>query len=111
MSTTTYDIHIKNKETKTSWTFVLSRTGSIGQESISSEMFNLLEDSDLEADLKEICDSMCGVEPTMSWNEKRLKLIFDDVEDNEDIESVIEGLREHLEDILEGCTTEDPEED
>lgn len=111
MSKNTYEIYIKNKNTKTIWSFSVTREKTFGMESISSELYNLLEDTDLEDDIKEICDSLSNSEPTISWNEKRLKIIFDDVEDNSDISDVIETLREHLEDIIEDCTTEDPEED
>jgi len=116
-SSNKYKVRVKNAETKTSWTLSISRDssdddGSYIGSSIAEEVFNLLEDTDFVSDLKELSDSVIGIEPSsVSWNEKILKVTFEDVEDDSDVLEVIEALREHLEDIIDDCVTEDPEED
>lgn len=119
-----YKIRLKNKETTTSWTIVVSR-GSVsgdmdsdsdfsyvGSTSVSDDMVQLLEDSDLVSNIKEISESVLDLEPSeISWNEKILKISFEDCDSNSGILEVIEALREHLEDVLDSCVTTDPEED
>jgi hypothetical protein len=116
-----YKIRVKNKETKSSWTIVVARdedpfdiddSSSTRGTSVSDEVVQLLEDSNLVSNIKEISESILDMEPSdISWNEKILKINFEDCDSDAGILEVIEALREHLEDILDSCVTEDPEED
>ena len=116
-----YKIRIKNKETKTSWTitvlrkedqFDLKDSSSVTGNSVFEEVVQLLEDSDLVSSIKEICESILDMEPSeISWNEKILKINFEDCDSDYAVIEVIEAIREHLEDVLDSCVTEDPEED
>lgn len=129
-----YKVRVKNKETSTSWTFVVQRDGSSRKSShhntfdsseeeaspsehfhpttVAQEMYQLLEDTDLEANIKEISESLIDLEPDdITWNEKILKISFEDCELDSAVYEVIEALREYLEDTLDSCVTTDPRED
>lgn len=114
-SSNKYKVRVKNAETKTSWSLSITRAEDSSDSHgtpISEEVYNLLEDTDFVSDLKDLSDSVIGVEPSsVTWNEKILKITFEDVDDDSDILEVIEALREHLEDIIDDCATDDPEED
>lgn len=116
-SSNKYKVRIKNAETSTSWTMNIVRDCEGGESysgggTIAEEVFNLLEDTDFVSDLKDLSDSVIGVEPSkVTWNEKILKVVFEDVEEDSDILEIIEALREHLEDVIDDCVTDDPEED
>jgi hypothetical protein len=121
-----YKVRIKNKETSTSWTFVVQRESSqtsrrdrdededesFHATNVSQEMYQLLEDTDLVSSIKEISESILDSEPSdITWNEKILKISFEDCDQDSTICEVIEALREHLEDTLYSCVTTDPHED
>lgn len=101
----TFKIRFKNKDTDTNWTTALSASeDSEG----AVRAYELLEDTDLVADLKEIADSLAGIDPFITWTEKMMKVTFEDVEDDECLE-LIQAFRSHMEELLD-AESEDPEE-
>jgi hypothetical protein len=129
MSHSKYKVRIKNKETSTSWTFVVQRESKSSRAAhrdeqeeedsegfhattVSQEIYQLLEDTDMVSSIKEISESLLDSEPSdITWNEKILKISFEDCDQDGAICEVIEALREHLEDTLDSCVTTDPHED
>lgn len=101
----TYKIRFRNKDTDTNWAVVLT---SAEDSSDAVRAYELLEDTDLVADLKEIADSLAGIDPVITWTDKMMKVTFEDIEDDDCIE-LIQAFRSHMEELLD-AESEDPEE-
>lgn len=113
-----YKINIKNKNTGTTWVVnVLSDAASdSGEEDDSSNyglrssiLVELLEDTDLESDIRELSDQVLDTDlASIKWDDRCLRLVVK-ATTNETAIDFINSVREHLENYA-SIESDNPEE-
>lgn len=94
-------LRFKNNETDTVWTTTTIESSGDDEDSTygrSGSLYEQLEDTDLVADLKEVVESILDVEPNITWNEKVLRVSFDDNESDSDVRDAVSAVIEHIQD-------------